>query len=768
MKKKRFLALLLASALTFPSISVSAAENEPTPPPEEISVEESATDAPIEEEIIIEESAEEENLIDEPVIEEPIIEQPIIEKTGTEEHVQNNIALTKGNDLMLMAQTASGTCGDDLEWALTDTGTLIILGTGDMYNWTNGTSPWYNYRLYINSIVIKNGVTNIGKYAFGGCTKLTSVTISDSVTSIEYGAFTGCQNLKTIAIPDSVTYIGNMAFEACYSLTSITLSDSMTSIEYGTFSNCTSLASITIPASVTSIGEYAFYYCRSLKKIAIPKSVTYIGPGAFYSTVLTDVYYGDSEKKWNAITIGKDNTPLLNATMHYTISGTCGDDLTWKLDLDTGTLTISGTGKMKDWPSFLTPWSSYCAQITSIVIESGVTSIGNLAFGNCKNLIEISIPKSVASIGRSAFKNCTSLTEITIPNGVTTIEESTFSDCESLTKVSIPGSVTTIGSSAFYSCTSLTEISIPDGVTSIEERTFESCESLTKISIPDSMITIDIFVFSGTSLTDVYYGGTKAQWNTISIGTSNDPLHSATIHYTYPNGECGTELTWEFNPETGTLTISGTGAMENYSSRTAPWYAYADQITNLVVKENVLSIGKYALDGCSNLKTVSIPSTLTLIDQYAFNSASQMTDVYYNGTKSEWENISKKFGNTTLNGKIIHPIMAEGIGGNTNTDVEANASISYFGNFDGTFSPDSITAMKGADAPKLVFAVDSYDDNDAADGSMFEFTVKLDNAKFIKDEKNPITVDDAISMFFITTSETNTTLASATNEFVPV
>ncbi|MBR5816857.1 MAG: leucine-rich repeat protein, partial [Anaerotignum sp.] len=243
---------------------------------------------------------------------------------------------------------------------------------------------------------------------------------------------------------------------------------------------------------------------------------------------------------------------------------------------------------------------------------------------------------------------------------------------------------------------------------------------------------------------------------------------SATIHYTNPNGECGTSLTWEFNPETGLLTISGTGSMNNYSSRTAPWYEYASQITSIIVEENVLSIGKYAFDGCSNTETVTLPSSLTLIDQYAFSGADSMTDVYYNGTKSQWEDISKKFGNTNLSGRIIHPIMAEGIGSEYLADIKADMSIQYLGNFDGTFAPDNITAMKGTDAPKLVFDVNSYKDDFNEDGAVFSFTVALENAKFITDENTPITEEEAASLFFITTSETNTTLAAATNEFVPV
>ena len=148
-------------------------------------------------------------------------------------------------------------------------------------------------------------------------------------------------------------------------------------------------------------------------------------------------------------------------------SGTCGEELTWELT-DDGTLTISGTGTMTDYTnSQKAPWYSYCSDITSSVVEEGVTSIGNRAFRDCSSLTGISLPDSVTSIGDRAFRDCSSLTGISLPDSVTNIDNQAFSGCSSLTSISLPDSGTSIGDQAFSGCSSLTYISLPDSLTNI-------------------------------------------------------------------------------------------------------------------------------------------------------------------------------------------------------------------------------------------------------------------------------------------------------------
>ena len=174
-------------------------------------------------------------------------------------------------------------------------------------------------------------------------------------------------------------------------------------------------------------------------------------------------------------------------------------NLTWKLDAD-GTMTISGTGTMKNYNRNSPVYMN--SKVKKVVIENGVTSIGNFAFYNCTSLTSITIPDSVTSIGEDAFSYCTSLTSITIPNSVTSIGNYAFSYCGGLISITIPDSVTSIGEWAFKECTSLTSITISSSVTSIGAYAFAGCTSLTSITIPDSVTSIKAYAaFNGcTSL----------------------------------------------------------------------------------------------------------------------------------------------------------------------------------------------------------------------------------------------------------------------------
>ena len=216
------------------------------------------------------------------------------------------------------------------------------------YDYDSNQSPVYN-NSDVKKIVIEDGVTSIGDYAFRGCSSLTSITLPDSVTSIGDCAFVFCVGLSSITLPDSVTRIGDSAFKNCSSLTSITIPDRVTSIEPYAFDNCSSLTSITIPNSVTSIGASAFYNCRSLTSITIPDRVTSIESRAFTGC-----------SSLTSITIPDSVTSI-------------------------GYATFAG-----------------CSSLTSITIPDSVTSIGESAFSNCSSLQTISL-SCKSTLKRSDF-----------------------------------------------------------------------------------------------------------------------------------------------------------------------------------------------------------------------------------------------------------------------------------------------------------------------------------------------------------------------------
>ena len=413
------------------------------------------------------------------------------------------------------------------------------------------------------SYTIPDSVTSIGYYAFAGCTGLTSITIPNSVTSIGNRAFCGCTGLTSITIPNSVTSIGNGAFYDCTGLTSITIPDSVTSIEDVAFDGCTGLTSITIPNSVTSIGSYAFYGCTGLTSITIPNSVTSIGSYAFERcTGLTSITIPNS-----VTSIGNDAfdgcTGLRSITISNSVTSIEDDVFARCTSLTSITIPNSVTS-IGDW-AFVE-----CTGLTSITLGNSVTSIGRAAFHNCTGLTSITIPNSVTSIGYGAFLGCTGLTSInvasgnnyysdnngvlfnkkktelirypegksqtsyTIPNSVTSIGYGAFEYCTGLTSITIPNSVTSIGGSAFWDCTGLTSITIPNSVTSIGRYAFYGCTGLTSITIPNSVTSIgDEAFWNCTGLKDVYYTGSKDEWKAISVGSYNDNLLNATIHYNW-------------------------------------------------------------------------------------------------------------------------------------------------------------------------------------------------------------------------------------------
>ena len=377
----------------------------------------------------------------------------------------------------------------------------------------------------LTSINISDGVTEIDSDAFKGCSSLTSITIPDSVTSIGYDAFRCCSSLKNINIPNSVTSIGDSAFYGCSSLTSINIPDGVTSIGNWTFEDCSSLTSITIPDSVTSIGFRAFEGCSSLTSITIPDSVTSIDNDAFRGcTSLT------------SITIPNSVTSIGDGAFR------CCSSLT-SINIPDGVTSIGSSAfegcsslTSINIPDGVTSIGSSafegCSSLTSINIPDGVTSIGNGTFDHCSSLTSINIPDIVKSIGDGAFRCCSSLTSINIPDGITSIGDDAFRFCSSLTSINIPDGVTSIGNDAFSYCNSLTSINIPDGVTSIGDDAFTACESLTSINIPDGVTSIGNDAFSYCyNLSDVFYSNSDTEWSNISIGSDNDYLASANIHY---------------------------------------------------------------------------------------------------------------------------------------------------------------------------------------------------------------------------------------------
>lgn len=267
--------------------------------------------------------------------------------------------------------TIIGKCGDNLQWSLSSDGVLTIDGTGKMFDYNSvppyNISPWY-HNTNITTLIVKEGVTSIGDYAFLGCYKISNISFPNSLTSIGYSAFDPCSGLTEITLPENLIYLGGYSltsgnfssisipigitsiekytFANCKKLKSVSLPDTLTSIGEGTFNQCTSLDSFNIPKNVVDIGRYAFWNCTSLKhieipsgipqinegtfdncsslkSISIPSSVVSIGESAFYGcNSLEDVYFSGTQSQWENISVANyQNTALENPTIHYQSTG---------------------------------------------------------------------------------------------------------------------------------------------------------------------------------------------------------------------------------------------------------------------------------------------------------------------------------------------------------------------------------------------------------------------------------------------------------------
>ncbi len=407
-------------------------------------------------------------------------------------------------------------------------------------------------------------VTNISYEAFKGCSNLTSVIIGNNVKRIRGYAFSGCSSLTSITIPDSVTSIDNDAFKNCSSLASINIPESVTDISSYVFYNCSSLTSINIPSKVTRIFQYAFYGCNGLTSINIPEGVTTIGDNAF------------------------KNCSNLN------------------------TITI---------PDSVTYIGDYafenCSSLTSVNIPNGVKSIAQYIFHNCSSLTSVNIPDSVTSIGTEAFANCNSLTSIIIPDSVTKFGVVVFYGCSSLTSVNIPNGVTTIGERLFYGCSSLTSVNIPDSVTSIGEEAFYGCTSLTNIYIPASVTKINL---RKVSYAPFYNCSSDLK---IYCEATEKPEGWSEYFNNYYSSAGKLQVIWGCT-KNGDGTISFAYKNANYkldkNNELHLVSAVSKDITSIDILSGTKFIDANAFNGCNNLETFTIPSSVTNIDSTAFAS----------------------------------------------------------------------------------------------------------------------------------------------------
>ena len=494
----------------------------------------------------------------------------------------------------------------------------------------------------LKNLLISGNVLSIGDYAFKGCTALESIAMQDGTISIGKEAFSNCSKLGSITMPDSVISFGTDIFKYDTALKTVKLPAGITRIAQGMFNGCVALTDFTVPETVTTIGGLAFANCIGIAKVTIPKSVKTVQIGAFTGCRnLKDVYYDSTEEDWKKITIQSDNEPLTSATLHCGGKhGTCGDNLTWKLE--DGTLTISGTGEMYNYfvDSAASPWNEEKEEIINIILPEGITRIGAWAFCGCSKLKNIEIPSSINRIADFAFCDCSSLTSVIIPEGVKSVENSVFQNCSSLTSVIIPESVVSIEPAAFYQCRELTSIKIPDnvtvlgtsafklsgltnvvipkGVTCISGSVFEGCKNLIDITIPESVTVIGTTAFAGCGITKI-----EIPSGVTSIGVcAFEDCENLTSVEMSPNI---TNIGWGAFSKCSKLTsITIPPNVTKIGERT---FYECNSLMDVTIPENVTSIGRNAFYNCDSLISVTIPQNVTEVGEYVFYSCGNLKNV---------------------------------------------------------------------------------------------------------------------------------------------
>lgn len=586
----------------------------------------------------------------------------------------------------------------------------------------------FAYCYGLASFPVAGGVWYIGDYAFEYCQNMASFPFTSNVSYIGDGAFFACWSMAGIGIPDGVETLGADAFSCCFGVETIAIGSGVSRIGENAFYGCNpSVFAVntnnsiyysngnclierktrriirgtntsTIPSDIKIIGAGAFGLCDGLTVVSIPGSVTTIESRAFYGdTQMTDITIPASVTSIavDAFKYYDDFEHILPVTLHVyfdsyakefaennnfnyaligTSSGTCGEALTWTLT--DGALVISGYGRMYNY--FLNaPWGR---GVQSVVINNGVTGIGEWAFADCWGLTSVSLPDSLTSIGYCAFYNCDSLTRVTIPKSVTDISYTVFTHEYSnlsglvlrvydgsyamqyaidhwieyeiipqcglnLTWSLVNGVLTITGTGDMYDYDSFSpapwskadvvELVISRGVTSIGNNAFENCVGLKRATIPDSVTDIGYCAFSGCiALSSINISGVLTHLGSMAFyntGYSSNPgnWYNNALYIANWLSETNNQINGDVNIKEGTIGIadgvfSGRIRVESITMPdtvlSIGLEAFSDCVAleNVELSNNLKSIDKYSFVGCENLSVLNIPDSVNYIERGAF------------------------------------------------------------------------------------------------------------------------------------------------------
>ncbi len=535
-------------------------------------------------------------------------------------------AAAKHNFVKRICSVCGAIEGSKLEYEVDHaTGTCTVVGLGEADKDANiyiGVDPDYGYP-----------VTAIAPGAFAGATKVARVRIAGSVESIGEDAFAGCTALKNVYIYDVKAWaemdFGNEASNPLSIATTLYIDDVVTTkivIPEGTskiapYAFCGSSAEIVyIPASVSTIGESAFSDCEGLKNVHFAGNVDTIEANAFAScTKLKNVFISDVAG-W-AVTTFKTN---LSNPIYYAGNLFLNYELVENLEIPNGVTAIAPkafigiSAKTISIPaSVVTIGESAFARakkLETVNIAGGVEVIGSYAFADSA-VKEIALTESLKTIGANAFIRCINLAEIIIPENVTSIGDNAFAGCKSLASVTFGKALITVGAGAFESCASLVAIELSENVTSLGDRAFASCAKLVTVKLNAKLETIGEETFAAcSSVKEIIVGESVTK---IGFGAFKDCYSIETLSIPFVGAEKGNTANSHIGYLFGAAVYSDNNSvlpnsLKNVQISAADYigaYAFYDceVITNLVLCEELATIGAYAFDGCTGLVAVYVP-----------------------------------------------------------------------------------------------------------------------------------------------------------------
>ncbi len=515
-------------------------------------------------------------------------------------------------------------------------------------------SDAFYYQTAINEIILPDGLVGIGAYAFFGCTDLADIRFPDSVRVIGANCL-----MNTAYEEDNGNWDGNALYNGKHLL----------KVSYD------QQGMLILRDGILTIGADAFVNAYNMTIVVIPQSLQYIGRYAFYDGMgMSAIAFRGNETQWRAI----ENVPKLNTISVYYNCVPSGDYwiATNQTDRTATVIGYEGDAEQLTIPATIGGYTVTAignhafaenTDLVSVSFPDRVTTIGNHAFADCENISTLVLPASLETIGESAFNYLISLQTVDIPRGVTAIGDMAFYDCMALVNVTLPDTLRTIGNYAFAYNYKLESIVIPESVEEIGSNAFNCCEKLATITMPSGVCRVGSDAFCDTAF---YYD--EANWENEMLVLGSVLLYGrASGHVVIPPQvvsvaafamSYASEVTsLEFPDSVRYIGQEGFSGLSSLTSIRWPAnleyigdhaFAYTYFLKQINLPAKVSFIGDYAFC-CSMANTVRIPESVTFIGDYAFE-LTDIHDVYYGGTPSQWASLPIGAGNEYLIGALIH------------------------------------------------------------------------------------------------------------------